>query len=272
MMGSLPLAPVFRRGGGALAALALALSPATGRGEAGEDLFFGGTKPSAGALMGIFYDLKQDQKQQPTDVKINGFSPIVAEFLEKGWDESVLNRYFRATRPLYTGQMWVPKMQANSAPRAFGVADLVRPTLWLVHYKGQVSAPRDGRYRFVGIADNTLCAAIDGETVLLSYIQGTEIRLPGWSNPDRSDAHTPFRREQAFNGKWFQAKKGQILDLDLLVGERPGGSFYAFLMIEREGESYPAGPGGGRLIPPFQLQRNRLQAQYPHAVIWTGHP
>jgi hypothetical protein len=41
-----------------------------------------------------------------------------------------------------------PDMMAGVAPKAFGVEKTVEPNHWLIHYKGRVSPPENGRYRF----------------------------------------------------------------------------------------------------------------------------
>ncbi|MFZ4777343.1 MAG: hypothetical protein ACOYM3_18400 [Terrimicrobiaceae bacterium] len=117
-----------------------------------ETSVFGSRQVSESALIGILYDLKQSQEKEPIHMDTETYGEIVDEFLSKGWDESVLNRYFRAARPLYTTQIFIPLINADAAPRAFGVEKIVKPSFWLIHYKGQVVAPCDGTWRFWGPA------------------------------------------------------------------------------------------------------------------------
>jgi hypothetical protein len=77
----------------------LALVAAGGRSSAQEDTAFGSSTRSAGAMLGIFYDLKQTQKRQPIPGEVDHLKTL-GKFLDSGWDESVLSRYFRATKPL----------------------------------------------------------------------------------------------------------------------------------------------------------------------------
>lgn len=142
-------------------------------------------------------------------------------------------------------------MSAEGAPAAFGLAGIVKPSKWFVIYKAQVSPPEDGTYRFVGVADDVLAVAVNGQTVLASNFGST---------PNRSHWKEPFPAENikvwAGNlkrGNWFEAKKGEPIDLDILIGEIPGNLFGAWLLIEKKGASYPRN-GNQSLLPPFQVK------------------
>jgi len=53
-------------------------------------------------------------------------------------------------------------------------------------------------------------------------------------------------------GDWISLKKGEVVDLDVLVGERPGGAFGARLYVQRKGESYPT-RDAKPVLPALQL-------------------
>jgi hypothetical protein len=229
-----------------LTALAFVLSALPAQDES----VFGSTKASETALIGILYDLKQDQSRKSKQMDIPTYHKVIDEFLSKGWDESVLNRYYRVTRPLYTTQLFIPLINASAAPKAFGVEKIVKPSFWLIHYKGQVSAPSDGEWRFWGDGEEVCSVAVDGKPVLLANWK--EITTPSvkWKSPEppgRKVANSHLRA-----GTWFSLKKDEIVDLDILIGERAGGVFCAFLLIEKKGESYPQ-QDGHPVLPVFQL-------------------
>jgi hypothetical protein len=218
--------------------------------RAQEESVFGTTKASETALIGILYDLKQDQSRKPRHMNNPAFHKVIDEFLSKGWDESVLNRYYRVTRPLYTTQIFIPLINANAAPKAFGVENIVKPSFWLIHYKGQVSAPSDGEWRFWGDGEEVCSVAVDGQPVLLANWREITTPSVNWKSPEppgRKVANSHLRA-----GTWFSLKKGQIIDLDILIGERAGGVFCAFLLIEKKGETYPM-QDGHPVFPAFQL-------------------
>ena len=219
--------------------------------RAGEGSVFGRTDNSEAGLIGILYDLKQTQKRQPTGVKAE-YSGILNEFLSKDWSESVLNRYFRATRPLYATQIFMPLMDAGRAPKAFDMEKVIKPSAWVVVYKGQVSPPEDGVYRFVAYADDVIAVALNGKTVLVGGRADTVNHLKGWK-PTDTGARLAAANGQLTYGDWMTLKKDEPVDLDVLVGERPGGLFCAFLLYEKQGAEYPKGEKGEPKYPIFQL-------------------
>lgn len=211
---------------------------------------FGHADKERAGLIAIIYDLKQTQKRQPSRVSSGEYPAVIKEFLTKGWDEDVMNRFFRVTRPLYATQIFIPGMSAGAAPKAFGIQDVVKPSEWMVHYKGQVSPPKDGIYRFVGYADDVLAAAVNGKTVLVG--SRPDMNLPSvWKSKEYPGA-AAFNGN-LFYGDWVEMHKGQPIDLDVLVGERPGGDFCAFLLYQRQGETYPKDSSGALILPVFQL-------------------
>ena len=211
---------------------------------------FGTSGGTEAALIGILYDLKQTQQGERSEVTEDNYTQVIGEFLESDWDEGVLNQFFRVSRPVYATRIFIRTISADQAPKAFGVDDVVEPRLWLVHYKGQVEAPMDGVYRLAGFADDFMAARVNGKTVLVC---GRPDGIPNdfpWepSSPDGMNVGNGKVRY----GDWISVKEGEVIDLDVLVGERPGGIFSAWLYIQRKGESYSM-QGSDPILPPFQL-------------------
>jgi len=212
---------------------------------------FGQSKQSEAALMGIFYDLKQTQDHKPTNVDPETYSAVVDEFLSQGWDESVLNRYYRVSKPLYTTQIFIPNMNADLGPKAFGAEKTVKPSRWIVQYKGQVSPPESGTYRFWGIADDVMAVAVNGKTVLVGNRRDTRLPKTNWQASERDGAHAGDGSLRP--GDWITLKADEIIDLDIIIGERPGGIFNAFVMVEKQGASYDTDRRGHPILPIFQI-------------------
>lgn len=231
------------------AGVLLALGPLS-RGAEADTSVFGSSKASQDALIGIFYDLKQNQARKSLPINTSIYGKLVDEFLSKGWDESVLNRHFRATRPLYTTQIFIPLIEASAAPKAFGVEKIVKPSYWLIHYKGQVTAPGDGEWRFWGDGEEVCSVAVNGKPVLLANWKEITTPSVGWKSPERPGRKVANSHLVA--GDWISLKKGQVIDLDVLIGERAGGVFCAFLLIEKKGEPYEM-VDGHPVLPVFQL-------------------
>lgn len=215
---------------------------------------FGSSKAEGAALIGILYDLKQDQYGQKTRMGPPFYDSFVNEFLSSNWDEGVLNRYFRVTMPLYTTQIFIPRISASSAPVAFGVEGVVHPSFWVVHYKGQVSPPTSGSWRFWGFGSEICSVAVNGRTVLVSnWIEsGRPIPTPDlpWQSSDLPGQR--IRQSHLVAGDWMNLNAGEIIDLDVIIGERAGGNFSAVLLIEKKGDKYEM-MDGHPILPVFQL-------------------
>jgi hypothetical protein len=216
-----------------------------------ESSVFGQSKQSEAALMGVLYDLKQTQARKPTNVDPETYSAVIDEFLSKGWDENVLNRYYRVSKPLYTTQIFIPNMNADQAPKAFGAEKTVKPSRWVIHYKGQIAAPEAGTYRFWGIADDVMATAVNGKTVLVGNRRDTRLPKTNWHASERDGAHAGDGELRP--GDWVTFKQGEIFDLDVIIGERPGGIFNAFLMVEKQGASYNTDKRGHIILPILQV-------------------
>jgi hypothetical protein len=238
---------------------------------------FGSADRDQGGLIGTFYDLKQTQKRVPTNMSNPTFMAVLGEFIQKDWDENVLNRYFRATRPLYTTQIFIPSMKADAAPQAFGVGAIVKPRMWVAHYKGQVIPPSDGAWRFWGLGDDILCVAVNEKIVLISNWAGMRFPNVPWKTPEGPSM--PFGGgARIYAGDWIDLKGGQTVDLDVLIGELPGNLFASFLLIEKRGETYEMINGCPKL-PIFQLapydtpvpkEGNKAPPFAPKGPVWKG--
>jgi hypothetical protein len=240
---------------------------------------FGRQENTGAALIGILYDFKQNQKLHSTGFRPDQFPGILGEFLDKGWSESVLNRYFRATRPLYATQIFIPQMGAEHAPKAFGLEQVIRPSGWIVCYKGQVAPPEDGTYRFLAYADDLIIVGVNQQIVCLAGRPDSARRFSMWKVPPQGP-EIPAANGNLVYGDWLDLKKDEPIDLDVIVGERPGGKFSAFLLYEKQGAVYPVDGDGRMRYPIFQLSAGPSTVPAgenapPHCTLeptWTGLP
>ena len=244
------------------ASSALAQEPASDSAK-----LFGHAEKEAGGLIAIIYDFKQTQMRRPSTTTPETYPGIVKDFIRQGWDEQVLNRFFRITRPLYSTQVFIPNIPASTAPKAFGVEKVIGPSLWVIHYKGQVSPPEDGTYRFVGYADDILAVAVNSKTVCVGgrsdmYMDSV------WKSSDKPGARA-FNGDLVY-GDWVTLKKEKPIDLDVLIGERPGGEFCAFLLYQKQGDTYQSDPKGHPILPVFQLAPQEIKVKHPEdAPVFT---
>ena len=262
---------LFRQGCYAAAFLILFHATQRGSGEEspGSSTPFGAKTASGGALIGIFYDLKQNQTGQPVSVD---YLKTFAAFVDSGWDEAVLSPFFKVTRPIYATQVFTPYMPASEGPKVFGVENIVKPSHWMVVFKGQVSPPEDGVYRFVGASDDIMAVAVDGKTVLVSDWNAGP-NPTKWVEPEPAPKNA--RGVMRF-GDWFPCRKDQIIDLDILIGEFPGGKFGAWVAYEKQGVNYPLSTNpalaGDPVVPVFQLAHQSIPPQDQRVPYTTDAP
>jgi hypothetical protein len=98
--------------------------------------------------------------------------------------------------------------------------------------------------------------AVNGKTVLASnWVEATPpypIPLPDVAWKSSAPAGRPVHCGFLTAGTWMDLKAGEVIDLDVLIGERAGGSFCAVLLIEKMGDSYEQS-NGFPVFPIFQL-------------------
>jgi len=225
------------------------------RGHAETSSAFGSRKRVTPALVGIFYDLKQTQERTPVPKIERLYSSIIDNFLNDGLHEHDLDTFFRAGLPLYATQIALPQMDAGLAPKAFGVEKIVKPRYWIVQYKGQIAPPETGTYRFVGNSDDVLAVAINGKVVLVANHPATHFPHLGWRPP--KDQGPKFiaavKSEVVTYGDWLDLQADQPVDIDIIVGERPGGVFHAWLFYQKKDATYPSKADGKLILPLFQV-------------------
>ena len=196
---------------------------------------FGARGANAIGLPGTFYDLKQfaDGKPTPMAAGEGAYFEFLHSFV-KNWDMSRLSKYFKSEQSLSAQRIFIRLINSAEAPAAFDVAGKVKPTNWLVVYRGRVTAPVTGRIRLWGCGDQFLVVNWAGRNVLdTGYFLATE-PLPGnGRNYDKPvlglsevikkgvhfnpPVNIPFRCSP-----WFDVRKGQEYDLKIAIGDTGG--------------------------------------------------
>jgi hypothetical protein len=253
---------------------------------------FGAMDPNANALVGTFYDLKQDKRRKLTELGektafgdiVDSTRAVIHDFVRHGWNERALaNSYYQAPQKLYQTKIFMPTMDANEAPKAFNCEKEVVGTRWVVVYRGVVRPPKSGRYRFVGIGDDILVVRFNGKNV---FDYGYESATGGFSmhrsqmklrtesedkawKQERKDLCMPEpltiypyssmspRTNSDVGGlavgMEFEAREGSDYPIEILVSEIPGGLFCAYLLIEEIGATYEKDAAGLPILPIFRL-------------------
>lgn len=244
---------------------------------------FGGLNLTGNALVGVLYDLKQDAERKATNVTTEETPKIIRDFISQGWkEESLKGKFFKAPQKLSQTKIYIPPIRADAAPAAFQCEKDVAPSRWMVIYKGTVTPPRSGTYRFVGAGDDVLVVRFNRQNVLdhgwVSGTSGMSISrnlgvLSGRSKDREIEksfrgypmnfpvTYYQYEGTEEWNraigglavGRKFEAKAGQSYPIEILICEIPGGSFGACLLMEREGEKYEKSPTGAPILPLFSL-------------------
>ncbi len=207
---------------------------------------------SPAALVGYFYDLKQTSESLPSGISQEGWKDQMLKLTAADLDENLLAGYLKSPEPRSTAGFAIPEQESANAPKAFNLPK-VKPNLWAIIYHGTAIAPETGRYRFVGFGDDVLYIKLNGQVVLDAGCQ------PMSSQEDLHNAFTYLTWSkvspwaQLRTGKWFDVQQGDEIKLDVLIGDW-GGFTGFFLMIQKDGVSYPVASDGKTLrLPLFQL-------------------
>ncbi len=271
-------------------------------------LAFGEEVNEESALVGRFYDLKQpiDGKAQP--LHRQKVVDLFHEFNNKKWDQDIFRAYYSPAVKLYAPYFYLPRCKASYGPEAFQCnenkekdAPKVAPTAWVVVYRGVVTAPESGTFRFVGMGDDTLLVRFDNKLVLESgwsiptrkyFDQGThqsyqqEITRKAPANNSRHQREiTPKTLGRAIyqyettphwnkslggipSGVPFRVKKGEKYPIEILVSEIPGNEFGFCLLLEeiKDPKNPPYGIIGKDKAPTLHLFRTNDSLPSPEKI------
>lgn len=212
-------------------------------------------------LIGTYYYLQQNRDGDVSGIRgldDSAFANVLRNFFRYDWDESVFDPYWRASKKLFATQFFIPKTISSVAPDYFGDTRQVEAAHWLVHYKGKISNKEGGRFRFWGTSDDFLYVRINGRTVLdASYPRWRDLNYAGWlryaPSDDRRYQVTGDNRFRWHVGNWFEISPGEPVEMEVLLGEEPGGEFWAMLAVQEEGVEYAERPYlPGPLLPIFK--------------------
>jgi hypothetical protein len=227
----------------------------TGKGLGKMTTLFGSTEASSGTLEGLFYDLKQTKDKKPSNINRDTYNDVLRDFLKKDWKQSLLDDYYRLKQPIYASQFFIPLQSATAAPAAFKADKEVQPSLWVILYSGQFKAPHNGRFRFAGYADDVLLVRVNGKLVLdgsrasLGFDKSTK----GLTDLSRQDENHPVGNGRLSYGDWMDLSAGSPNSIEVLLGERPGGQFCAYLLIEDKSARYEKESNGRPILPIFKM-------------------
>jgi hypothetical protein len=247
-----------------------------GSGESGAGAgrgLFGSFTGGDNELQGAVYDLKISPTHQPTGMDEGTYTNLLRSFVAKGWDESVLAPYYKATKKLFTSAIWIPTTASQDCADKMRLDRELSPNFWVGWYHAKVTPMQAGKYHFVGFGDDILVVAINGQTVFdgsMLPVTPAAQNIP-WSYQDWS-ASNPYRDANYAKlraGTSFEVNGVEPVTVDVLMGDEPGGFYSAFLLIADESKTYPVDSHGVPLYPIFQIGTDAIHRsgdQPPHAT------
>jgi hypothetical protein len=213
-------------------------------------------------LKGTFYDLKQTRDRKLTEIQPENagrvpyhdvpYEEAVTKFVRGGFNPTALQRFYQAPVSLFAQQIFVPGITADAAPKAFGVEKEVQPSRWIAVYRGKVRAPETGTFHFVGWSDDVLVVRFNHNIVL----DGSLARVSTWKRSRIYHYNFPLRGvayEGFVESTPVTVNKGNTYDLEILIGESPGGHFFAQLLGEWQGREYKKDQAGNPILPIFRV-------------------
>jgi hypothetical protein len=230
-----------------------------GSGGGGGVPFFG--LRNAKGLAGTFIDLKQAPDHKPTGIGKDPskvpyhdlpYEAAVKQFVSSGFQKTAVERFFQGSSPIFAQQIFIPGIHAEDGPKAFSLEKVVQPSRWVVVYRGKVRAPESGTFRFVGWADDVLVVRFNRNLVL----DGSFANVSSWRRKRvyRYDfPHSGFAYDGFVVGDAVSVTKDLTYDIEIMIGESPGGHFYAQLLMEKVGEKYQKDKAGNPILPIFRV-------------------
>lgn len=210
---------------------------------------FGSSK--TGGLIGTLYDLKQDRKRKDlvygpgSNDRIQIAKEAIETITDKRYKIDAFDDWYQSKKKLGFTYLAIPSIHATEGPKAFDVERYVKPSGWLVHYTGTISAPASGQWRFAGVFDDILIVRINGKTVFESSFGRYD---PKWLPEDKTTHPSPFKKSISY-GDWVRIKEARI---DILIAEVPGGWVGGTLLIQKRGEKYEE-QDGRPILPVFSV-------------------
>ncbi|MGE4490733.1 MAG: hypothetical protein AB7E95_14425 [Kiritimatiellales bacterium] len=233
--------------------------------EVSEVSMFGGeTSASMGNdFEGTFYALELDRQGRKLGISDEQYLKVIRRFLDSDWNPRVFSFYYRAPRKLYTTQIMIPPVSSEFGPSKFGMGFGTEfdPIHWVVHYRGKIANKIGGRFRFRGTGDDILVVRVNRQFVFNGSWNSNWDSISDWRSSSPDNLKYFIGSGVSAVGDWFALEPGIPVDMEILIGEKPGGTYEAMLVVEQEGVDYPVNQDGMPILPVFKT------AEIPQPVI-----
>jgi len=223
-------------------------------------------------LVGQFYDFKrardghwiQDTYDNAT------YLQLANKFIESGFRDSSLSKYYRAPRKLYAQCLVVSPTVSEIAPSAFDTDDAAGGA-WMVHYSGKL-VHKDGiTFRFRCAADYFIVISVDGKVVWggvwnadINRYQDFQYVVGNLYTPKFDTVAGFMGMDRCSAGEWITLEPGVAKDIDIVIGDEAGACSF-IIAVEEQDVEYENGPQGYPVYPIFrtaQLSHDMVDAIY----------
>lgn len=211
--------------------------------QASEVTMFGGSESTAvgNDFEGTFYVLNRSRSGEDLGYDYVAQQDKVNQFIASGWSPYVFAPYYRSPKKLYATQFIVPLTPSAYGPQAFGINFDSKDNFpeWVAHYKGKIRSKKGGKYRFWGAADEVLLVRVNEELVLNGSWWNRQKDIYDWGPTAEEHLQYVLMANKGYVsvGHWFTLEPGEVVEMEVLIGDFSNPHFGVYLMIEDEEET-----------------------------------
>ena len=235
---------------------------------------YGTSQYTGTELVGVYYDLKFSNTGRYTgQLSQDNYREHVRYFINHNLNPSLLSRFYRSPRKLYTKCMVMGLEPSAMAPTAFGMPDdMCEGGSWIVHYSGSLVHKDDITFRFWGAADEFLTVVVDGEMMFATALSQERIDAVfqnDYSFPGMRKGYHWGNSNLVLPGRWITLKAGVPRKIELLIGDNPPPGRVSqcmfILAVEEKDVEYEKNYAGWPIFPVFKtstLSHDELDCIY----------
>ncbi len=217
-----------------------------------------GQKPQNldGCLIGTIIDFKKDGEGKERPNWLQTYNSDARSLIENNFSQSALFKFHVPQKNVALTHLWIPPQSAGNGPKAFGVADTVKPSGFVVYYTGTLASYRKGKWRFWGYFDDFLFIRVNGRIVFDSNgCDGKASPRSDWKSSAPNEIGKAWCPQSGWGkmapSDWFELQPNKPVKIELMIGEHPGGMVGGLILIQEEGVTYSKNTDGTVVYPIF---------------------
>jgi hypothetical protein len=219
--------------------------------DIGESTIFGSGASIGNDFVGTYYDFNRSRNGGFNSIIPDEFELVLLDFILDEWNTGRFRKFYQSKEKRYATCFMIPRIPSDLGPEAFGEPGAAG-YCWAILYKGKLVHKDGMTFRFWGMGDDILMVRVAGELVLAASYPNTLLQQGcGWISSSSKSGLFYLGNNKAQVGDWITLEPGVPLDMEVLIGESPGGSFNAMITVEEKGVDYHLTQQGGPLLPMF---------------------